>query len=150
MNYPNYGVNMQQNINPYLSQQQQQMQRLAQMEQLQQQQYQMQQPQQMQQPSINIKQVTSIEETKVFTPDFSGAKMYFEDVINNKIYVKYMDLNGLPITKVYAIDNTPPKNVETINVDYVSKDEFNTLKAKMEQYECIINKFINGGSEIAK
>lgn len=140
--------------NPYLNQQQIQQQRLQAMQmqynqpmQYQQPQQQMQmQPQQPQQPTNVIKPVTSLDEVRGITPDFSGAKMYFEDVTNNKMYVKYMDLDGLPKTKVYTIDNTPTEKSDTVvSSEYVNKQEFEELKAKIEQYEGIINNFIMQG-----
>lgn len=150
MSFPNYQSNV--GANPYMTPQQMQMQRLAQYEQqqqMQQQQYQMQQQaqQQQMQPQPQVRPVTSVEEVRAISPNFDGSKQYFEDVTNNKMYIKYMDLNGLPITKVFSIDNTPPKENNISSVDYVSKEEFNSLRAKMEQYEGIIKQFIEGGSK---
>ena len=151
MSFPNYQMGQQSYVPP----QQMQMQRLAQYEQqmqqqqMQQQQFQMQQQaqQQQMQPQPQVRPVTSIEEVRAISPNFDGSKQYFEDVTNNKMYIKYMDLNGLPITKVFSIDNTPPKENNISNVDYVSKEEFNSLRVKMEQYEGIIKQFIDGGSK---
>ena len=126
-------------------------QRLMQMEQMQMQQQMQpmqQQSMQMQQPQGSIiKPVTSLEEVRGITPNFDGSKMYFEDVTNNKMYVKYIDLNGLPITKVFKLDDSPaPTNTTIVSDEYITKKEFEDLKIKIEKYEGIINQFIEGGS----
>ena len=107
------------------------------------------QPQQVTQPQGNlIRPVTSLEEIKAITPNFDGSKMYFEDVTNGKMYVKYLGLNGLPITEIYSKEEIPvaTENATTqINAsDFVSRSEFEEMKTKINQYEMIFNELMGG------
>ena len=127
-----------------------QLNRLNQLQQMQNQQYsnnfmQNQQMQQTQQipPTNFIKPVTSIEEVRGVTPNFDGSKLYFEDVTNNKMYVKYLGFNGLPIMEVFSKDENSTS--EATN-SFVSKEEFEQLRAKMEQYESVFNQLIGGSN----
>lgn len=154
-NFGQNTINPYQQANPYqLQQMQDRLNQYTQPQQYQQPMQQYQQPQQqyqqpMQQaPAGNvIKPVTSLEEVRGITPNFDGSKMYFEDVASKKLYIKYIDLNGLPITQIYSLDTKPaPTTTETVSGDFVSKEEFNNLKAEIEQYKGLINQFLSGGA----
>ena len=113
------------------------------------------QPQQPIQPQPQgnmIRTVTSIDEIKAITPNFDGSKMYFEDVTNGKLYVKYLGLNGLPITEIYGKEEIPvvAENTTTqVNAsDFVSRTEFEEMKAKINQYEMIFNELIGGAKNV--
>lgn len=104
-------------------------------------------PQQTQSIGNMVKPVTSIEEVKAITPDFSGAKMYFEDTTNGNMYIKYLGLNGLPILDIYTKQEMPTiNNADTNSQEFVSRNEFEELKNKMQQYENVFNELIGGNN----
>lgn len=97
------------------------------------------------QPNI-IRPVTSIEEVKSVTPLFDGSKLYFHDISQEKFYVKYLGLNGLPVTDIFEklmiplVPETTNNNNNNINLDnFVVRNEFEELKAKINQYEILFN-----------
>ena len=99
-------------------------------------------PQATQTPQTTIKAVTSIEEVKAFTPAFDGSKTYFEDITNNTIYVKYLGMNGLPILEAYTKTQLP----QTPNNEYVSKQEFEVIKNKINQYDTVFKELMGGNA----
>lgn len=96
-----------------------------------------QQFQQIQQPTqqtqgLNITPVSSIDEVKAKSVDWSGRAEYFIDNANNKVYSKFLDVNGIPRINVYSLDSN-----NDINVEYATKEEVNKLKS-------IIDNFLEG------
>ena len=149
----NFGNNFQQPLygnNPLENQlnrlnQMQQHQQMQQMQQFQNNFNQNQQMQQQAQPPMNIvKPVTSIEEVRSITPNFDGSKLYFEDVTNGKMYIKYLGFNGLPVLELYSKDENPQIETQSSNQNYASKSELEELKVKMAQYEAIFNELMGG------
>lgn len=132
-------------------------QRLMQYEQMQQQ-FQQQLPmqqapmqQQFQQPVQQVPQtlkgraVTGIDEARSAMIDFDGSVNVFLDIANGKIYTKQINLDGTATLNTYKIDDTPSNNpIENTNSNYVSKEEFDQLKAKIDQYETIFNDLMGG------
>lgn len=78
--------------------------------------------------SNGIKMVTSIEETKNVTPNFDGTEIYFKDTVNKKLYVKYINLNGLPQTDVYKFET----QTEVKPTTYVTQEDFDSLREQVE------------------
>lgn len=85
-----------------------------------------QQPQQMQmQQSLNpqVIFVGSIEEVRVYPPDWTGNTSYFVDRTNGCMYTKQISLeDGLPKIKIY-------REVEEKQKEYVTKEEFESWKS---------------------
>lgn len=117
-------------------------QRLMQYEQLQQQ---FQQPVQSVPQTLKGRAVTGIDEARSAMIDFDGSINVFLDIANGKIYTKQINLDGTATLNTYKLDNTPTvSNTENTSVDYVSKQEFEQLKAKIDQYETIFNDLMGG------
>lgn len=89
----------------------------------------LQQPQQMQvQQSFNpqVIFVGSIEEVRVYPPDWSGNTSYFVDRTNGCMYTKQISLeDGLPKIKIY-------REVEEKQKEYLTKEEFESWKSTIE------------------
>lgn len=122
-NYGNYGGYG--NVNPMQSQ----IDRLNQMQQ-------MQQPPVQQQPTgQQITPVGGIEEVKAHQVDWSGKPSYFIDNANNKIYIKRLSMEGVPIISTYSLDNTPQEKKDI----YCTKEELNGLKSELDNYKSVLN-----------
>ena len=48
-----------------------------------------------------VRTVGNIEEAKATPADFSGIPTFFHDKAAGKIYIKYIDLNGLTVFEIY-------------------------------------------------
>lgn len=100
-------------------------------------QIQMQQMQQMQQQvGFTIIPVSSLEEVKAKSVDWSGKVDYFIDNTTNKIYSKFLDLNGVPKIYSYSLDLVEEKTIE-----YATKDEVAKLRS-------VIDNFLEGLGEV--
>lgn len=77
--------------------------------------YEYQQPRQnqVQAMPLNGRLVTGIEEARASQIALDGTPSYFPSPAENKIYVKSLDMNGLPIFLVYKLDT--PINCEQIS-----------------------------------
>lgn len=150
MNYGNYGGVNPQYYNPQLENRINQLQNYQYPQNTQFQQQYPQQPQmqapQPQTPQNIIRPVTSLEEVRSITPNFDGSKMYFEDVTSGKVYIKYLGMNGLPVTDIFEKSVAPAVSENTtVNTgDFVSKSEFEELRNKVSQYENIFNELMGG------
>lgn len=150
MNYGNYGGVNPQYYNPQLENRINQLQNYQYPQNTQFQQQYPQQPQmqapQPQTPQNIIRPVTSLEEVRSITPNFDGSKMYFEDVTSGKVYIKYLGMNGLPVTDIFEKSVAPAVSENTtVNTgDFVSKTEFEELRNKVSQYENIFNELMGG------
>lgn len=150
MNYGNYGGVNPQYYNPQLENRINQLQNYQYPQNTQFQQQYPQQPQmqapQPQTPQNIIRPVTSLEEVRSITPNFDGSKMYFEDVTSGKVYIKYLGMNGLPVTDIFEKSVAPAVSENTtVNTgDFVSKSEFEELRNKVSQYESIFNELMGG------
>ena len=91
-------------------------------------------------PTKIINPVASLEEVKAYTPQFDGSKSYFEEVATGTIYVKYLGLNGMPILDVYKKVEAPLKKEN----DFISREEFEEIKSKLEKYESVLNELLGG------
>lgn len=137
-------------FNPYMQQQyQQQIFQPQQQQQYQQYQQQQQQYQQQQQPNFpSIKPVTGIEEVRASSISFDGSVSYFSDKANNKIYTKFIDLNGLPQIQIYKLEQNPISENNNNNIDnkeFVSRKEFDILQEKIGKYEIMFNELMGMG-----
>lgn len=102
------------------------------------------QPVQQQAPQMpQIRPVTSLAEITAITPNFDGSKLYFEDVTNGKLYVKYLGMNGLPITDVFGKEEITQNEEKN---DFISRKEFNELNNKVAKYESIFNELMGGNN----
>ena len=83
--------------------------------------------------------VTGIDEAKAAPIDFDGSVHIFPDIANKRIYTKQLGMDGLPVFSVYELkqvaDTTPTAEASTTTTEYVSIEEFNTLKNKVEMFE---------------
>lgn len=100
---------------------------------------QMQQPQQASTPQQlagqQIIPVGGIEEVKAHQVDWSGKPSYFIDNVNNKIYIKRLSMEGVPVISTYSLDNTPQEKKDI----YCTKEELNGLKSELDNYKSILN-----------
>lgn len=71
------------------------------------------QQRQMQRPpqpmSVRGHLVTGIEEARAAQVMLDGTPSYFPSPAEGKIYEKSIDLNGMPVFKVYVVSKEPPK-----------------------------------------
>lgn len=58
-------------------------------------------------PPIRGRIVTGIEEARAAQITLDGTPYYFPSPAEGKVYEKSIDLNGMPIFKVYALSTTP-------------------------------------------
>lgn len=68
----------------------------------------------MPQPSpsfLNGRAVTSLEEARAVVPPFDGSSVYMPSANENKIYIKYLDLNGLPVFQTYVLEQAQEQPV---------------------------------------
>lgn len=95
-------------------------------------------------PVVGVRNVTNIEETRSIIPNFDGSETVFKDTTNKKVYLKYLNLNGLPQTDIYTLEESnakvEEKKTETVaGASFVTKEEFESLKLKVEQYEQMLS-----------
>lgn len=98
-----------------------------QMQQRPQQSQQMQQIQSPQQSPQQIVYVASIEEVRAFPVDWTGGITFFVDKANSCIYTKQVADTGIPEIKTYKLDTNEQKPN-----DYVTREEFNNVKATLD------------------
>lgn len=63
-------------------------------------------------PSINGRAVTSAEEAKAAQIELDGSLWYFPCPSENKIYVKYINMNGMPVFSQYILTETNTRSIE--------------------------------------
>jgi hypothetical protein len=73
--------------------------------------------------------VTSFEEARVAQIDLDGSIFIFPDLGNKRIYTKRINADGTAALYTYTLEEKP---VEVINIEPVSRDEFNELKKTLE------------------
>lgn len=79
--------------------------------------------------------VTSIDEARASQIDLDGSPSFFPSPSENKIYVKYLNLDGVPEFVVYTLD----KRVNTNS----RADELNRLESRIARLESLYNKEVN-------
>ena len=99
-----------------------------------------QQPQLVQQPQMMNQQPTQSNSSIIWVQGEAGAKSYLVapkttvqlwDSESQTIYLKSADASGMPSIKTleYTIKNdTPPLEAKLVEEDYISRDEFESLK----------------------
>lgn len=92
-----------------------------------------QQPQPVQVVGLQGRPVSSIEEAKACPANFDGSQQFFPDKAAGKIYVKYIDLNGLTVFEIYekkhATTAQPALNNDELAKQFEQlKEEFQKLK----------------------
>ena len=118
--------------NPYAGATQQMQQRLN----LLQQQQQMYQPvyqQSMQQAPVQLKGriVTSIDEAKAAQVDLDGSSTYFPAPAEGKVYEKLIGMDGLPVFRVYALQESGAQNQPV----YADNNVVIALQRRIEKLE---------------
>jgi hypothetical protein len=83
--------------------------------------------------------VTNIEEAKAAQIDLDGTSTFFPCIAEKKIYEKSIDLNGLPIFRVYELQETPKDTPA-----YATSEVVNNLKTRIDQLEQVIAKMKGG------
>lgn len=100
-----------------------------------QQQYQQQymRPQQMQNPmaALSGRIVTGMEEARASQIPLDGTISYFPSPAENKIYVKSIDMQGLPVFLTYELQ----RNVVPIQPQYVDNSMFMSLQSRVDALE---------------
>lgn len=123
--------------NPYMGAAPQMQQRLNY---LQQQQMQMYQQPQMQQPmpmaqmpqALKGRVVTGVDEAKAAQIDLDGSSTFFPCPAEGKIYEKSIDLNGLPVFRVYQLSN-PQEQKQPVYAERNSVDKLAERVDKLEK-----------------
>lgn len=77
--------------------------------------------------------VTGIEEARAAQVMLDGTPSYFPSPAEGKIYEKSIDLNGMPVFKVYVVSKEPPKQEAT------PAGALAALQAKVEEMEKTLN-----------
>lgn len=91
--------------NPYMGAAPQMQQRLNYLQQQQQQMYQPQMPMPQMPQALKGRVVTGVDEAKAAQIDLDGTSTFFPCPAEGKIYEKSIDLNGLPMFRVYQLVN---------------------------------------------
>lgn len=91
------------------------------------------------QPSgIKGRPVTSIDEAKAAQIDLDGTLTYFPSIAENKIYVKSIGFDGLPVFNVYQlVDNQPTQPT------YADNNTVIALQKRVEQLESLVKGVTN-------
>lgn len=84
-------------------------------------------------PYIKGRLVSGVEEARASQIDLDGSSTFFPSPAEGKIYEKLIDLNGLPVFRVYEMVKTPIVPTEAQNSDTV-KD----LQERVTQLEMTI------------
>lgn len=116
--------------NPYMGATPQMQQRLNYLQQQQQQMYQptMQQPMPM---ALKGRIVTGMDEAKAAQIDLDGTSTFFPCPAEGKIYEKSIDLNGLPVFRVYQLSNPQ----EQKQVVYAERSCIDNLIQRVDKLE---------------
>ena len=116
--------------NPYMGATPQMQQRLNYLQQQQQQMYQptMQQPMTM---ALKGRIVTGMDEAKAAQIDLDGTSTFFPCPAEGKIYEKSIDLNGLPVFRVYQLSNSQ----EQKQVVYAERSCVDNLIQRVDKLE---------------
>lgn len=83
--------------------------------------------------------VTNIEEAKAAQIDLDGTSTFFPCIAEKKIYEKSIDLNGLPIFRVYELQESP-KEAPT----YATSEVVDVLRTRIDQLEQVISSMKGG------
>lgn len=98
------------------------------------------QQRQIQRPTLSIHGhlVTGIEEAKAAQIMLDGTPSYFPSPAEGKIYEKSIDMNGMPVFKVYALSNEPKQEK--------SSETLEALAAKVAGLEKAVNEMKGGNT----
>ena len=75
--------------------------------------------------------VTGIEEARASQIPLDGTISYFPSPAENKIYVKSIDMQGLPVFLTYELQ----RNVVPVQPQYVDSSAFTSLQSRVEALE---------------
>lgn len=91
-------------------------------------------------PGLKLIPVGSVEEAKGFLSPANGEKIYFVNSSNSEIYSKQLDFNtGKSIFLVYKL-STEAEETKKENVDFVKRDEFDSVKTEYTEIKKEISK----------
>lgn len=74
-------------------------------------------------PGLKGHPVSSLEEVRAVTVDFDGSVFFFPDLANRRIYTKQINLDGMPLYKMYELSEIP-QNSGMVSNSYVTREEF--------------------------
>ena len=86
--------------------------------------------QQQSSPYIKGRLVSGVEEARASQIDLDGSSTFFPSPAEGKIYEKLIDLNGLPVFRVYELVKTP-----TVPTDFQNSDTVKDLQERVSQLE---------------
>lgn len=86
--------------------------------------------QQQSSPYIKGRLVSGVEEARASQIDLDGSSTFFPSPAEGKIYEKLIDLNGLPVFRVYELVKTP-----TVPTDAQNSDTVKDLQERVSQLE---------------
>ena len=79
---------------------------------------------------IKGRMVAGLDEAKAAQFDLNGTPSFFPSLSENAIYVKSIDLNGLPVFQVYRLENRQEQRMV-----YANNDTVMALQKRVEQLE---------------
>lgn len=86
-------------------------------------------------PPLRGRVVTGIEEARASQISLDGTPSFFPSPSEGKIYEKAIDLNGMPVFKVYALSAVPKPQPSMAN-----PDDFSALVQKVNSLEMALAK----------
>lgn len=117
--------------NPYMGAAPQMQQRLNYLQQQQQQMYQPQMPMTQMPQALKGRVVTGVDEAKAAQIDLDGSSTFFPCPAEGKIYEKSIDLNGLPVFRVYQLSN-PQEQKQPV---YAERNSVDRLAERVDKLE---------------
>lgn len=88
--------------------------------------------------------VAGVDEAKAAQFDLDGTLSYFPSPAEGKIYVKYIDFNGLPVFNVYELAKSKPEQP----VVYAEQNMVVALQKRVEQLESLLKGVNTNGQQL--
>lgn len=89
---------------------------------------------------LNGRIVTGVEEARASQISLDGTPSYFPSPAENKIYVKSLDMNGLPVFLVYEL-KLPENN--NLTPGFAENSQMAELKSRVDTLESKIKEILN-------
>ena len=78
-----------------------------------------------------IRPVASFDDVRAMNIDFDGSVFYFLDYANRIIYAKQINMDGTASINMYEFKEIP--STQPANVDFVTRDEFNSTLSSIKE-----------------
>ena len=77
-----------------------------------------------------VRPVTSIEEVRASPIDFDGSVFYFPDIVNKRIYTKFINLDGTVAINLYELKEMPTG--QPLDSSYITRAEFESVITQLK------------------